>query len=208
MLSSLSTYDEVKRTKFALNAPTAMNTLNAMTKLQMNRRRSEDDADEDDENDDFEFARVGRRRRRDRYSNDNDSDNANDGAYASSSSSSRTNRQRQGYQYDDDNNNSRDDDLYDEVDFDDDEEDADYYDEEDDDDDYDDEYNDIIPNALLDQIDPDGAIERMPELLSDPQFYRDVAITFALFMVYALNRYGSPLYDIKDVNQIDFSKFY
>lgn len=140
----------------------------------------------DEDEDDFEYARVGRRRQRDKYDDDK--------MYDDYSSSSRTRGTRE---YVDD------DELYDEVDFD------EVFDEDDDDDDdfYDDEYNDIIPNALLDQIDPDGAIERMPELLSDPQFYRDVAIVFVLFLIYALNRFGSPLYDM-DVNQIDFSKFY
>ena len=43
---------------------------------------------------------------------------------------------------------------------------------EDDEDFYDDndKYYDVIPNAVLEQIDPDGVIDRMPELLSDPQF--------------------------------------
>mmetsp|Transcript_23995 Transcript_23995/g.35686 ORF Transcript_23995/g.35686 Transcript_23995/m.35686 type:complete len:156 (+) Transcript_23995:642-1109(+) len=100
----------------------------------------------------------------------------------------------------------------DEDDEDDEDDDDYYYDDDDDDDDeydeYDEAYNDVIPNALLDQIDPDGAIERMPQLLSDPQFYRDVAIVVVLFMVYAFGRLNNPLYDITDVNQIDFSKFY
>ena len=153
--------------------------------IRLNSRKFNYDEDEDE--DDFEYARVGRRRQRDKYDNDK--------MYDDYSSSSQTRGTRD---YVDD------DELYDEVDFD------DVFDDDDDDDDddfYDDEYNDIIPNALLDQIDPDGAIERMPELLSDPQFYRDVAIVFVLFLIYALNRFGSPLYDM-DINQIDFSKFY
>jgi len=192
-----------------------------VTSINMNRRSdanyNSDDNDNDNDND-FEFARVGRRRRRrDRYSNDDEGyggyENENS-AYSSSSSSSTSSsrsRQRQGYDkyYDDDEE-----DIYDEVDFDEDDEDDDdyYYDDDDDDDDeydeYDEAYNDVIPNALLDQIDPDGAIERMPQLLSDPQFYRDVAIVVVLFMVYAFGRLNNPLYDITDVNQIDFSKFY
>ena len=55
------------------------------------------------------------------------------------------------------------------------------YDEDDDDDDYDeDEYeeeeydlfgDEIIPNPLLDSMDPDGAAERFPELARDPKFW-------------------------------------
>ena len=151
--------------------------------MQLESRRLDYDEDEDD----FEYARVGRRRRGDRYDDDK--------IYDDPSTSSRSRGTRE---YMDD------DELYDEVDFDDD---FDYDDDNADEDFYDDEYNDIIPNVLLDQIDPDGAIERMPELLSDPQFYRDVGIVLVLFLIYALNRFGSPLYDM-DVNQIDFSKFY
>ena len=60
----------------------------------------------------------------------------------------------------------------------------------DDDDDFDDEYDDyspssyngIIPNPLLDAMDPDGVYERLgPELFSDPIFWRDAAL-FCVFL--------------------------
>ena len=50
----------------------------------------------------------------------------------------------------------------------------------DDDDDFeDDESNEIlsntvIPNSILDSIDPDGAAERFPELVADPRFWFDM----------------------------------
>ncbi|EJK70023.1 hypothetical protein THAOC_08653, partial [Thalassiosira oceanica] len=68
----------------------------------------------------------------------------------------------------------------------DDDEDNDFFD--DDDDDFEDAllddttYNGIIPNPLLDSIDPDGVYERLgPELFSDWTFWRDL-ILFAAFM--------------------------
>ena len=168
-------------------------------------RRVNDDRDsQDDENDDLEYARirVGRRRKREKYYNDDDTllDDSNKNSNSNSNSNNYRKRMSQGRSLDD-----VEEDLYDEVQFDDDNE----YD--DDDDEYDndqEEYDGVIPNALLDQIDPDGAIDRIPQLLSDPQFYRDVAIVLVLFILYAFNRYSSPLYDIKDINSIDFSQFY
>ena len=41
--------------------------------------------------------------------------------------------------------------------------------------------NIIIPNPLLDSMDPDGTIERLPELLSDPRFWFDMVL-FILFL--------------------------
>jgi hypothetical protein len=55
-----------------------------------------------------------------------------------------------------------------------------------DDDDYDDDDEDyellgdvLIPNPLLDSIDPDGASERFPELASDPKFWLDMVLFVA-----------------------------
>ena len=74
--------------------------------------------------------------------------------------------------------------------------DTDEWDEFDDDNDDDDEYDEyeiddtkrydlleniIIPNPLLDSIDPDGTIERLPELISDPRFWFDMVL-FILFL--------------------------
>jgi len=39
--------------------------------------------------------------------------------------------------------------------------------------------NVIIPNPLLDSIDPDGAADRFPELASDPRFWIDMALFIA-----------------------------
>jgi hypothetical protein len=41
--------------------------------------------------------------------------------------------------------------------------------------------NIIIPNPLLDSIDPDGTIERLPELFRDPRFWFDMVL-FVLFL--------------------------
>jgi hypothetical protein len=41
--------------------------------------------------------------------------------------------------------------------------------------------NIIIPNPLLDSMDPDGTVERLPELLSDPKFWFDMVL-FVLFL--------------------------
>ncbi len=58
------------------------------------------------------------------------------------------------------------------------------YDDDDVDDDDDDESRDVfsntvIPNPLLDSIDPDGSAERFPELASDPRFWFDMFLFIA-----------------------------
>jgi len=63
-----------------------------------------------------------------------------------------------------------------------------YMEDEEEDGDYDDmdddEYglfgNAVIPNPLLDSIDPDGAADRFSELASDPRFWIDMVIFFTL----------------------------
>lgn len=180
----------------------------AATALKARRNRDnyeEGERQDEDEDENYEYARVGKWRRQKNKFQDSSTSDAKDAGGYSARETSRTNPERTNRR-----NRKYSDDIYDEVEFDDDEDDDFEYENEDEDDDEDveDDYNGVIPNALLDQIDPDGAIDRMPELLSDPQFYRDVAIAFVLFMLYAFNRFGNPLYDIKDVNQIDFSKFY
>lgn len=86
-----------------------------------------------------------------------------------------------------------------------------YYDAEEDDEDFeedDDDYlyteideedrellsNTLIPNPLLDSIDPDGAAERFPEIASDPRFWFDVAlfIAFLNFLSWAAPRDPYP----------------
>lgn len=74
------------------------------------------------------------------------------------------------------------------LDYDDD---IEFFDLDDDEDDFDDDddyspssYNDIIPNPLLDAMDPDGVYERLgPELFSDWTFWRDAAL-FCLFLAF------------------------
>lgn len=39
--------------------------------------------------------------------------------------------------------------------------------------------NELIPNPILDSIDPDGAAERFPELARDPRFWIDMVLFIA-----------------------------
>ena len=52
----------------------------------------------------------------------------------------------------------------------------------------------LIPNPLLDSIDPDGAAERFPEIASDPRFWFDVVlfIAFLNFLSWAAPRDPYP----------------
>lgn len=55
-------------------------------------------------------------------------------------------------------------------------------------------YNGIIPNPLLDAMDPDGVYERLgPELFRDWTFYRDLAlfVAFLAFFTGDTHRYGT-----------------
>ena len=169
--------------------------------LNMNRKMIDDDKD-----DDFEFARVGKRRGSGRFADDDD--DYYDDRERDSVGSARTGSKDAGTRrkYDDD---------YDEIDFDNDEEEYDEFDSDDedefddDDDDDDDDYDEIIPNALLDQIDPDGAIDRLPELFADSKFWKDSAIWFLLGFVYLLNRFNNPMLNgIIDLDKVDFTQFY
>mmetsp|Transcript_4279 Transcript_4279/g.9528 ORF Transcript_4279/g.9528 Transcript_4279/m.9528 type:complete len:211 (-) Transcript_4279:164-796(-) len=84
---------------------------------------------------------------------------------------------------------------------------VDFFDLDDDDDDFEDEfddefgrreygetYNGIIPNPLLDAMDPDGVYERLgPELFKDWTFWRDMVL-FAIFLTLFTgdtHRYGT-----------------
>jgi hypothetical protein len=49
----------------------------------------------------------------------------------------------------------------------------------DDDESYDMFSNTVIPNPLLDSIDPDGSAERFPELAADPRFWFDMFLFIA-----------------------------
>lgn len=112
---------------------------------------------DDDEENDREFARVRRSRGRRAY-NDDDNDDYERDTYRDSSSSIMEVA-----------------DLLEEKGlFDDDDLDDDEYDDDDDDESYDVFSNSVIPNPLLDSIDPDGAADRFGELASDPWFWWDM----------------------------------
>jgi len=123
--------------------------------------KTDDVSDSDQDPDERELVRVRRKRRSSRYY-DEEEDNDD------------RNQQAQESYYDDD-----------EEDEDWDEDDEDWDDEDDEDlmsnrGDYDYLFGDaIIPNPLLDSIDPDGAAERFPELARDPRFWFDMALFIA-----------------------------
>lgn len=147
-------------------------------------------ADKDDDQE-YEYARVGRRRGRgaDRYEGSNGSRGDGDSDDSSSSSSRREQRRRRSYAGDDV-------DQYDGYDAEFDEEDDDYEEDYDSDDDVDDDDDDdeddfeegiLIPNPILDSVDPEGASERIGELFEDPKFLKDMAVVaFVVWVVYFL----------------------
>lgn len=152
----------------------------------MVKRPLEND-DNDDYDKDYEYANL-RRRRYGKFAND---DTYKDGASASTSSGSRN---RSEYDVEEDE--------FDDFD-------SEYEDEYDDQGDEDDDFDDIIPNPLLDQIDPDGAIERLPELFSDPQFWKDSTIWFFIAFLWLLGRFNNPMLNgLVDLDKVDFNQFY
>lgn len=129
---------------------------------------------------DREYARV-RRRRRGRYEEEDEEmddgelyDNDNNNVDDIYDRRRRRRRSREEAVYDNEDWIN-----YDELDElldDDDDNDDDYiYDEEE----YDLLSNVLIPNPLLDSMDPDGAAERFPELASDPRFWFDMVLFVA-----------------------------
>jgi hypothetical protein len=121
------------------------------------------------ENDDREFARVRRERRNFPEGDDDVEDDRQAGDYYSRNTRVSGDRT---YSEDDESWDYLDDDL--------------------DDDDEDEEGYDLfgtvlIPNPLLDSIDPDGAADRFPELARDPRFWFDMVlfIAFLDFLSYA-----------------------
>lgn len=114
------------------------------------------DVDGDDDEREREFVRVRRRRGRGGYDDED------------------------GYEYDDDDRRS-DNSVMDAVDM---LEDGGFFDDLDDEYDEDDESydmfsNTVIPNPILDSIDPDGAADRFPELAADPRFWLDMFLFIA-----------------------------
>jgi hypothetical protein len=136
-------------------------------------RNQEDEEDDDDEED---LVRVPRRRRggaaaSERRFNEDDRD------FDDEPSSPRR-QGRSSSLYDEEEDDGYDSDFEDDEDFDD-----------DDDEDWALDLRDIdtaallenvvIPNPLLDSIDPDGAADRFPELARDPKFWLDMALFIA-----------------------------
>ena len=123
----------------------------------------DDDDDDDDEDDDRELVYARRSGRRGRE----------EGSYYDEEDTTSSSRSRK-YQ---DNVEFFDLDDDDEI-FDDD------FDRRNSDDLYEETYNGIIPNPLLDAMDPDGVYERLgPELFKDWTFWRDM-ILFAAFLTF------------------------
>lgn len=147
----------------------------------------DDDSEGEGEDNDYEFARVGRKRGRRNY------DDNNVDAYEDSNDNyNNNNRSRR------DNSSVMDaaDLLEGEGIFDDMDDDDDDYDDEDDDESYDIFSNTVIPNPILDSIDPDGAAERFPELASDPKFWFDI-ILFIVFLDFV--SFAGPRQQLADI---------
>mmetsp|Transcript_15463 Transcript_15463/g.33631 ORF Transcript_15463/g.33631 Transcript_15463/m.33631 type:complete len:299 (+) Transcript_15463:132-1028(+) len=144
------------------------------------------DADDSASEDNYEYARVGRRRGRgrDRYGEEGSGmDSGGDGddnvemmdadrSSSSSRSRSRSTTTTTRDVYDDNEFDEEDDDFYDE-DYEED------YDEDDEDDDFFEE-GILIPNPILDAVDPEGAADRIGELFMDPKWWRDAAAIAAV----------------------------
>ena len=163
----------------------------------------EDRSIDDDEDDrEYEYARVGRRRGRgaERYEEGRSAD------AVSSSSSRREQRRRRRGSYGDDV------DEYDGYGAEFDEEDDDYeedyeedYDSDDEDEDEDFEEGILIPNPILDSVDPEGASERIGELFEDPKFWKDMAVVaLVVWTVYYLTYDPTDLIPWDSVTPNDF----
>ena len=166
ILPSTSTGPPLSKPLNLQHAPSSQRSSPGFMLLAAKSEQAGDDDDDDDEDDrQREYARVRRRRGGRAYYDDEDDVEPDDGGYRR--------------YLDNDDPRSDTNDIGDYYDDDDDE---DYYDDDDDEDleDVDEEYsffgNAIIPNPLLDSIDPDGAAERFPELARDPRFWFDMLL--------------------------------
>lgn len=129
------------------------------------------------------------------------------GAVSSSSSSRREQRRSRQGSYGDDV------DEYDGYDAEFDEEDDDYeedyeedYDSDDEDKDEDFEEGILIPNPILDSVDPEGASERIGELFEDPKFWKDMAVVaLVVWTVYYLTYDPTDLIPWDSVTPNDFN---
>lgn len=165
----------------------------------------EDRSTADDEDDrEYEYARVGRRRGR---GAERDEEGRSAGAVSSSSSSRREQRRSRRGSYGDGV------DEYDGYDAEFDEEDYDYeedyeedYDSDDEDEDEDFEEGILIPNPILDSVDPEGASERIGELFEDPKFWKDMAVVaLVVWTVYYLTYDPTDLIPWDSVTPNDFN---
>ena len=162
----------------------------------------EDRSTADDDDREYEYARVGRRRGRgaERYEEGGSAD-----AVSSSSSSRREQRRRRRGSYGDDV------DEYDGYDAEFDEEEDDYgedYEEDYDSDDEDEDFEEgiLVPNPILDSVDPEGASERIGELFEDPKFWKDMAVVaLVVWTVYYLTYDPTDLIPWDSVSPNDFN---
>ena len=151
-LSTLLIIGVFRNTASFVVHPVQRTSLNTL--MQSSQNNNEEEAD-------FVFSR---RRRRGRRANE-DADTEEDSFY----------KRKEKEAYLDDDEDDFDYDVQDEYD---DDEDDDW---DDDEEDYDIFGNDIVPNAFLDSMDPDGAAERFPELARDPRFWFDMLL-FVTFL--------------------------
>ena len=144
-------------------------SLSTSTSFQSRLGASISDDEEDDK--EREFARVRRRRGRSAYADDDD--DIYDEDSSSSSSSSRSVVDDSSVM--DAANLLEDKGFFDDLD-------DDEYDDDDDvenDESYDMFSNTLIPNPILDSIDPEGSADRFEELASDPKFWFDLFLFLA-----------------------------
>lgn len=150
-------------TRPPVNSPTRSITPSSFLLLLAARRdeNRDDYYDEEDDNDnaDFEYVRVRRGSGGRRYVNDDDDDT--DDGYAN------TGRSRRSRQYD----------ILEAADR---LEDEGFLDDEEEEEEYGILSDALIPNALLDNMDPDGAADRFPELARDPKFWFDMVLVFVI----------------------------
>lgn len=159
----------------------------------------EDDYDGDGEDDRrYEYARVRRRRGR-AYKDDEATESPDVGGRRREDVSDR--RRDRGY-YDE---------LEDDLGMDGTDDDYDEYLDDDDDDDEDYEEGILVPNPILDSIDPEGATDRIGELFSDPKWWRDVAVIAFLCLVVYVNTYDIDElvpWDVVTVDDFDIKAMY
>jgi hypothetical protein len=170
-----------------LKVPTITSSTSALNALSLSRA--------DEVEDDREYARVRRRRQGRGYKDDDESEEVETAADVPYDA--RTGRSAAVGDDDDDCEW-----VY--VDDDEDENDEDGDDDEDEDDwSYSDDFgnynllgNELIPNPLLDSVDPDGAADRFHELARDPRFWFDMVLFVAFLDLLSLAGPRDPFPDL------------